>query len=953
MMSSRSKFKEAPISLSAVQYERPVGKRIEKSPDDSGGIAKKLLLKERAMPGKALNLEFSTARELFDYRMKVDARTMFFAGTFSPNAGAEFILPKKTVENLIAEDPTMDGVLCAATKDSLAFREGASCLLIDIDHPKHKDVFPKVPPLLTSADDVRAAVLRLLPEAKGAPMLIYPSSSSLIVDAQGGGVTGPGGWRVVLVVSDGRGIPKILETVHLRAWAQKFWAYAFAAKGTGAVLIRSLADQALGRPAQPDYPMADLGPGLERKDDASKRYNEDGQFLDPESVLLTDQHHADAMRFIENAKSELRGVSERTAEAAKTVHSKRQQDWGVPKEDADRSAAALVGKAVLLGSSQMEIEDGTWVRIADLMGPLGAEYDGRLCADPLEPDYDGGRTVGKFYWNNGKRPGVNSFARGGRFVAFRHDTTSLMDFLSGKPKKKGAIIRAIALSVLSGVEEDQALKHAARALGLGNSRKNLREEISSERRELGINVGQDGRRKDFLGMVPLAENERIPLESFPFKKTSNTGKTSPVDHKDNLAHLLECYDLLPRYNEITKQIEFPKEEVKVAGDNTENAMFSKILSLMNLNDLPNKNLATHLTGLAETRPINPVTDFLKTLVWDDVFRISPLADQLGSAVPEIRRIVLRIFFCQACAAADHAQEASRNDASIRAHFENILVFVGPQGAGKTKGLRGLLPAKLRRYFKEGVALDPRNKDSIKQAISAWITELGELDATFRKADIAQLKAFVSSDTDEIRMPYAPTSSKFKRRTAFVGTVNDVAFLADNTGNRRFIPLEITSLKGVLSTLNVDQLWAEAWHCYVGGQKWWPTDEEAALLAAHAEQFRAKTWIEEKMFSMFDATVEITAKPERLNATEIFGLLQSAGDGSRRPTQLELKDVAQVLRRFWQSHPQVRLENGIYVLTVLGEVLPVQQRGGKNNGWLKPPETTKLTSRAEAALANLR
>lgn len=108
-----------------------------------------------------------------------------------------------------------------------------------------------------------------------------------------------------------------------------------------------------------------------------------------------------------------------------------------------------------------------------------------------------------------------------------------------------------------------------------------------------------------------------------------------------------------------------------------------------------------------------------------------------------------------------------------------------------------------------------------------------------------------------------------------------------------------------------------------------------------------------MFSMFDATVEITAKPERLNATEIFGLLQSAGDGSRRPTQLELKDVAQVLRRFWQSHPQVRLENGMDVLTGLGEVLPVQQRGGKNNGWLKPPETTKLTSRSEAALANLR
>ena len=71
---------------------------------------------------------------------------------------------------------------------------------------------------------------------------------------------------------------------------------------------------------------------------------------------------------------------------------------------------------------------------------------------------------------------------------------------------------------------------------------------------------------------------------------------------------------------------------------------------------------------------------------------------------------------------------------------------------------------------EGHLLDPTNKDSVKLAISAWITELGEIDATFRKADIAALKAFISKRVDKFRRPYAMSDSAYPRQTIFVGTV---------------------------------------------------------------------------------------------------------------------------------------------------------------------------------------
>ena len=39
----------------------------------------------------------------------------------------------------------------------------------------------------------------------------------------------------------------------------------------------------------------------------------------------------------------------------------------------------------------------------------------------------------------------------------------------------------------------------------------------------------------------------------------------------------------------------------------------------------------------------------------------------------------------------------------------------------------MLPPALRRYFKAGIILDLRNKDSRFSAVSCWIGELGELD----------------------------------------------------------------------------------------------------------------------------------------------------------------------------------------------------------------------------------
>ncbi|KAG1252930.1 hypothetical protein G6F68_011560 [Rhizopus microsporus] len=81
----------------------------------------------------------------------------------------------------------------------------------------------------------------------------------------------------------------------------------------------------------------------------------------------------------------------------------------------------------------------------------------------------------------------------------------------------------------------------------------------------------------------------------------------------------------------------------------------------------------------------------------------------------------------------------------------VLTFVSKQNLGKTRWARQLAPPELQ-LIADGVVLDPANKDSVKQVISKWIVELGEVDATFRRTDIAALKSFISRSHDEIRRP---------------------------------------------------------------------------------------------------------------------------------------------------------------------------------------------------------
>ena len=109
--------------------------------------------------------------------------------------------------------------------------------------------------------------------------------------------------------------------------------------------------------------------------------------------------------------------------------------------------------------------------------------------------------------------------------------------------------------------------------------------------------------------------------------------------------------------------------------------------------------------------------------------------------------------------------------------EGVLTFSGKQGQGKTIWVEELIPQEYHNIWnKDAVTLDVNNKDSLFKALSYWITELGELDSTFKKSDIEALKGFITEKVDMIRSPYDRKANKYPRRTVFYATVNDDEFL---------------------------------------------------------------------------------------------------------------------------------------------------------------------------------
>jgi len=373
----------------------------------------------------------------------------------------------------------------------------------------------------------------------------------------------------------------------------------------------------------------------------------------------------------------------------------------------------------------------------------------------------------------------------------------------------------------------------------------------------------------------------VPLMTWPH--TSSNGQ--PLNTIPNLEHLLANYGFTVRYDVIRKDlvIRYPGQCGTV--DNQRSKAVDTVLSLAALNRLPKSDTPSFLLSIGDDNAFNPVMDFIQSKPWDGQSRFAELLDTIQTRPGydrDLLAILLRRWLVSAVAAAAKP---------FGFWSKGVLVFQGDQSIGKTAWIRALVPDELRDLVKIDATINPDNKDSIISAVSHWLVELGELDGTLRKADIARLKGFISQDVDQFRRPYGRTEEKFQRRTVFFASVNPEQFLADDTGNVRWWTVPVVSVN-YQHGIDMQQLWAEAFSWYQAGERWWlDRGEEAQLEGVNAEHQQTDP-VQELIQSRYgSAPADAIRRP--MTATDI--LLEIGFD---RPTQRQKNDAGQALRQLF-------------------------------------------------------
>lgn len=336
----------------------------------------------------------------------------------------------------------------------------------------------------------------------------------------------------------------------------------------------------------------------------------------------------------------------------------------------------------------------------------------------------------------------------------------------------------------------------------------------------------------------------------PLPDTSSKGK--PLATIENLREIIRRLDINVRYNVIKKELEIIIPNQCFTVDNQANASIAWIQSRCARIDYPVGNLLSYLGYLADKNLYNPVATWIESKPWDGTPRLQSLLDTVTTADPDDtnqKNLLITRWLTSAVAAAFLPD-------GVSAH--GVLVFQGDQAIGKTQWIKSLAPADMR-VIQDGIILRPDSTDSVKQAVSNWIVELGELDATFRKADIAQLKAFIPRDKDVLRRPYAVTESHFARRTVFFASVNPQQFLQDETGNRRYWTVACDRINHDHG-IDMQQVWAEVyasifmpWYRSDRGtiRPWLLNPDDMWLLTESNKRFDATDPIKEKILSRYD------------------------------------------------------------------------------------------------------
>lgn len=362
-----------------------------------------------------------------------------------------------------------------------------------------------------------------------------------------------------------------------------------------------------------------------------------------------------------------------------------------------------------------------------------------------------------------------------------------------------------------------------------------------------------------------------------------SGKGALLGTVANFITYLSFYKFDVYHNEITKELVIDVPRNKLLSWHVEKLAHGQTLSLSEIVEMVSSDLLIlgfpgsafsamrlkkYFASQGKKKTVNHIRNYFIECGenWDGEDHIASLMHTIKTSIinkqyrPAYRMFIRKWLIQVLAAACHHSKQPVR--------LNRVLIFSGAQGIGKTRWVESLFPPRLRKYCAadKEIRISNFRSDNVKQTMelsSTLICNINEIDRLFKTASFNDFKAFLDQTVDNIVLPYADAPTELTRRTVFIGSTNQTAFLKDVTGNRRIEIIHCDDLN-FKHNVNIDQLWGQVHTLYATGEKWWLNEDnkEEAQIAELRNQINSCSMyignesLVEQMEELFDCDAKI-------------------------------------------------------------------------------------------------
>ena len=201
----------------------------------------------------------------------------------------------------------------------------------------------------------------------------------------------------------------------------------------------------------------------------------------------------------------------------------------------------------------------------------------------------------------------------------------------------------------------------------------------------------------------------------------------------------------------------------------------------------------------------------------------------------------------------------------------VPLLISTQGWNKTTFCEQLLPPELSWGYTGNLQMDDK-RQVLQQMAQMLLINLDEFNQISPKTQQGFLKNIITLSSVKIKRPYGRHVEDFPRRASFIATTNQADVLADPSGSRRFLSVELTGPIDVSTPPNYEQLYAQAMRALHQHESYYFGPTETQEIQEWNRRFSVKTAAEQFFLDYFEPATD-EKDGQWISASAIFSYLK--------------------------------------------------------------------------------